>query len=233
MANLFISYSSADRDIALRIATRLESNGHVVWIDHKGIRGGTKWAAEIVKAIEASDFIILLLSPDALTSDNVRKEIDLAAEEHKSLLPVLIKPVDAIPVDFKYHLAGIQQIDVTSDYERGVRTLLTTIPNTVQNMIPDNVTQAYAAPSSSPLPTAPYIEALPKAPEVKPKLAAVARNTSPFAYIITGMIGAFISGAIFNPLGVGGIAGVSVVSILLCIVGAVLLLLLKDALRRD
>jgi uncharacterized membrane protein YeaQ/YmgE (transglycosylase-associated protein family) len=232
MANLFISYSSADRDIALRLANTLESNGHVVWIDNKGIKGGTKWAAEIVKAIGASDLIVLLLSPDALTSDNVRKEIDLAAEENKSLLPVLIKPVSAIPVDFKYHLAGLQHIDVTLDYERGVRTLLTTIPNTVQDIIPDYVAQSYSAPSTLPLPTAPSIEPSPKAAEVKPKYAPTSRNTSPYSYIIIGMIGSFIGGSIFSMLGLSGVSGLNIGSILPGILGAVILLLITDALRR-
>jgi hypothetical protein len=39
MANIFISYSSKDRDIMLQVAADLESHGHEVWLDQWKITG--------------------------------------------------------------------------------------------------------------------------------------------------------------------------------------------------
>lgn len=128
MAKLFISYSSQDRDRALRLADDLEQAGHEVWIDRKGIGGGTKWAVEITKALESCEQFLLLMSPAALASDNVRKEVDLAAEEKKPFVPIKLHPIEKIPTEFRYHLAGLQHLDLMTDYAQGLRDLLATLP---------------------------------------------------------------------------------------------------------
>ena len=58
--------------------------------------------------------VLLMLSPGSAASDNVRKEVDLAAGANKALVPVLLAPVNLL-ANLRYQLAGIEWIDYYSD----------------------------------------------------------------------------------------------------------------------
>jgi hypothetical protein len=126
MAKIFISYSRSDANTVSTIIDRLNTAGHEVWVDRIGIRGGEKWRQQIVHAIEESDVIVLVLSKNSIASDNVRKEIDLAEGSKIQIIPLLLQQVD-IPASIKYQLAGIQQIDLYTSFERGLQDLLDAI----------------------------------------------------------------------------------------------------------
>ncbi len=113
MADIFISYSSKDRAQAEQLRELLASAGLSVWIDNSGIDVATSWSGEISKAIEDCKALVLLLSPTSIESENVRKEVSLAAERKKKILPLDLEPV-TLPHDFAYHLAGIQHTAMTN-----------------------------------------------------------------------------------------------------------------------
>jgi adenylate cyclase len=113
MADIFISYSSKDREKAEQLTELLSSAGLSVWIDRQGIGAATSWSGEISKAIEECKALVLLLSPTSIESDNVRKEVSLAAERQKKILPLDLEPV-TLPHDLAYHLAGIQRTSMTN-----------------------------------------------------------------------------------------------------------------------
>src|SRR5712692_2209975 len=89
---IFLSYASADRERALRIADLLEVHGIPVWIDRKSIAGGTSWSAEIVSGIEGCAALAVLCSPAAMASPNVQQEIQIAWEGRRPILPLLLEP---------------------------------------------------------------------------------------------------------------------------------------------
>jgi type III secretion system FlhB-like substrate exporter len=124
MGHLFVSYARKNIEIAEKLTADLERAGFNVWLDRKGIDGGSKWAAEIARAISECETFLLLISPDSIASDNVRKECDLAAEDKRRMVPVIIHEVPQIPPELRYHLAGLQRIDCTADYQRGFADLL-------------------------------------------------------------------------------------------------------------
>jgi adenylate cyclase len=108
MADIFISYSTLDRHLALSLVERLRAAGHSVWIDKQGIGAATSWDTEIVRAINSCTTLVLLLSSSSLASVNVKKELSLAAERKKQIVPVLLDD-SKLTDDFAYHLAGIQR----------------------------------------------------------------------------------------------------------------------------
>ena len=110
MPKLFISYAHADREMVTQVSRELEDAGHEVWIDTHGIQGGTLWGGEIAKAIINCDVLLLFLSPRSVRSDYVRREVDIAFDEKRKILPIMLEKVD-IPVELDYQLAGIQYID--------------------------------------------------------------------------------------------------------------------------
>jgi adenylate cyclase len=106
-----ISYSSRDRDRILEIAGELRRAGVSVWIDQGGIDAATLWGAEIVKAIDGCRVLLLALSAAAAQSANVVREVSLALDRKKNILPVNLEPVE-VPVALRYPLAGLQHVDL-------------------------------------------------------------------------------------------------------------------------
>jgi hypothetical protein len=105
------------------IVTRLKDDGFDVWIDRANIKGGDLWTVAIVEAIDTADAFLLMLSPNATASDNVRKEVQLAQDANRRLFPLLLAAVK-LPPQFRYQLAGIQWIDYASDPKAKYRELI-------------------------------------------------------------------------------------------------------------
>ena len=91
---IFISYSREDYGQIFSIVEKLREAGLEVWIDQEGIRGAKLWSQEIVSAIEDSVVFILFASEKAFASKNVTKELALASESDKKILPVFIEQAE-------------------------------------------------------------------------------------------------------------------------------------------
>ncbi|MFI5262937.1 MAG: TIR domain-containing protein [Candidatus Kapaibacterium sp.] len=107
---IFISYSRDDQKQALGLLNMLRREGYDVWIDQEAIPGASIWSDEIVQNIKSCDIFIALLSSSSVSSANVGKEIGLAAEFGKTILPIEIGTV-VLPGRLEYALAGIQKTD--------------------------------------------------------------------------------------------------------------------------
>jgi len=113
MADIFISYSSKDREQAEQLTELLASAGLSVWIDQSALEVSTSWSAEIVDAISSCNAFIVLLSPHSIESHNVIKEVSLASEKRKKILPLDLEPV-TLPRELEYQLAGIHRTAMTN-----------------------------------------------------------------------------------------------------------------------
>ena len=109
-AEVFVSYARVDRSRVLQIVERMRSAGVGVWIDEGGIHGASLWGQEIVDAIDSACVMVLMLSDASITSDNVVKELSIASEDKKPILPVYLHQAE-IPKSMRYQLAGIQHIE--------------------------------------------------------------------------------------------------------------------------
>ncbi|MCF7764156.1 MAG: TIR domain-containing protein [Verrucomicrobia bacterium] len=108
---VFISYSSKDQERVFGLTDRLRSAGISVWVDQSGIGAATLWSKEIASAIKGCKVLVLMVTPNSVTSRNVTREVSLASEQNKPILPVLLESTQ-IPEELEYHLAGIQHLDV-------------------------------------------------------------------------------------------------------------------------
>ena len=106
---IFASYSREDQAQVFPIVDKLRERGLNIWIDQEGIHGAKLWSQEIVNAIESSKVFILFASAKAFLSKNVTKELALASESDKHILPIFIEDAE-IPAAMKYQLAGIQHL---------------------------------------------------------------------------------------------------------------------------
>ena len=107
---IFVCYSRSDAEIVLELVEDLREAGASVWIDQSGIDGALLWGQEIVEAILNCKVVIVAASEAAFKSPNVTKEICLASEEGKHILPLHLQPVQ-VPTNVRYQLAGIQHIE--------------------------------------------------------------------------------------------------------------------------
>jgi len=107
---VFISYAAKDRNRVLGLVKRLRNVGVTVWIDQAGIDVSTMWSQEIVNAIRDCKVMILSISPHSTESENVVKELALASERKKPIIPVYLEPAN-IPGTMEYQLAGIQRVE--------------------------------------------------------------------------------------------------------------------------
>ncbi len=124
MSHAFISYSRTDVEVVDQVIDVLEKARIPVWIDREDIHAGRQWRAQIVEAIDKASVFILFISNNSVTSKNVLKETILAEEvDIPLILPVMIEDTE-IPVEFRYQLAGTQQIHLQQDPTKGIQQLV-------------------------------------------------------------------------------------------------------------
>ena len=121
-ARVFISYQRhADPDQPLAEAVRefLSRRGHQVFIDTT-LRTGDAWLEEIDRQLKASDFLIVLLSPQSADSEMVRAEVSRAYEYrrqqgHPQTLPVRVAYRGLLPYSIDAFLNPLQYVAWQSD----------------------------------------------------------------------------------------------------------------------
>ncbi|MDT5059592.1 MAG: hypothetical protein QOH63_51 [Acidobacteriota bacterium] len=97
---VFISHSHTNEILARKVTKALEQAGLDVWYADREIMPGDNWAGKIAEGLEESEAMVVLLTPDALDSKAVRREIEYALGEksfNKRLIPVLVGSPDKYP----------------------------------------------------------------------------------------------------------------------------------------
>lgn len=123
MAKVFISYSRKDTDFVRKLAGDLEKAGYDVWWDLSDLRGGDDWVNTIPAAIASSQYVIVVLTPDATESEWVRKEYTQALSLRRKIIPILLKPGN-VP----FALNTINFVNFTSgEYEDRFKELLSAL----------------------------------------------------------------------------------------------------------
>lgn len=117
MSQIFFSYSRKDSGFVDQLIGQLEAQGVDIWVDRGDILAGEAWRRSIVEAIIDCRVFVIVLSPNSVESENVTKELTLAEQYKKRVLPLVIKEV-RIPPSLDYQLAGLQfQTFVEGSYE--------------------------------------------------------------------------------------------------------------------
>lgn len=144
---IFMSYSRADAEFALKLASDLKAVGANVWIDQLDIPTGARWDNEIEHALEQCGSFMVILSPASAGSENVKDEIAFAVDRGKNLIPVMYRPTQ---IPFRLH--RFQYIDFTQDYGLGLNKLQALIQGTRMVSEPVRVSRTIQQPLSRPMP---------------------------------------------------------------------------------
>ena len=66
---VFISHAYTDEPFVRKVAAGLEKVGLEVWDATREILPGDNWAAKVARALEESEAMVVLFTPDALRSN--------------------------------------------------------------------------------------------------------------------------------------------------------------------
>jgi hypothetical protein len=109
-SDAFLSYASADAEVAKQVCARLEASGLRIWMAPRDVPAGAHYADALVRAINASRSLLLILSENSVDSAHVSKEVERASSKRK---PIVAIRLDAAPLTpaFEYFLSESQWVD--------------------------------------------------------------------------------------------------------------------------
>ena len=98
---VFISHAFTEAKLAKRVADSLKEDGFQVW-DAAEMLPGENWANNIGKALQESEAMIVLLTPESLKPFNVVSDISYAIGEEKyqgRIIPVIVSSLDNLNLE--------------------------------------------------------------------------------------------------------------------------------------
>jgi hypothetical protein len=118
-STIFLSYARADSEIALKLTRDLKAAGVPIWLDQLDIPPGERWDRAVEAALESSKCLLVILSPNSVSSENVMDEASYAMDEKKEVVPVIIQQCKR-----PLRMRRLQFIDFTGDYNTSLKRLL-------------------------------------------------------------------------------------------------------------
>src|SRR5262245_31053718 len=121
MSKVFLNYSLKDEKEAAILRDDLRREGLDVWWDAE-LPPGAKWALEVGRALDRSDSMVVLVTPRAMESELVQRELDHAITHQNfryRIFPVILEPTESLPGYFSM----LPIFDLTKHRQRGLRAV--------------------------------------------------------------------------------------------------------------
>jgi hypothetical protein len=128
--DVFISYSSKDKQAAEAVCAKLESEDITCWIAPRDIPPSARYAQSIMGGINNSRIMIFIYSSHAAGSEHVESEIDRA---YNKRIPIIQLRIEDIPLSgsLEYYLSTAQWFDALPPLEENLQKL----PQVVRQLI--------------------------------------------------------------------------------------------------
>ena len=94
LGHTFVCYARHDEVFVFDVARALHERGVRLWIDQWHIAAGDDWSRAIDAALAGCQTVMIVLSPEAVASDEVRGELRVALDSGKRIIPLLYRPCD-------------------------------------------------------------------------------------------------------------------------------------------
>lgn len=121
---VFLSHASEDSPMPQNLATTLIRHGVPVFFSPVNITGAQQWQNEILGALQRCDWFVVILSPNAINSMWVRREVAYALQDRRyedRIIP--LKYIDCALESLQW-LTLFQIINLAADFKSGCRELL-------------------------------------------------------------------------------------------------------------
>lgn len=177
--DVFVSYSSHDKNIADAVCATLESQALRCWIAPRDIRAGSDWGEAIVHAIEQCTVMVIVFSSHANESAQVKREVERAVAKGVVIIPLRIE--DVIPSKTMEYLISTQHwLDAMSP---PLEKHLTVLGTTVKSLLATPTSQPRAVTADGDRRREPSAEESEKRAGSKTLVAAVA------IVVVVGLLG--------------------------------------------
>ena len=154
--DVFISHSSNNRPIANAVCAALESAGIRCWVAPRDVMPGRSYSGEITRAIQQSRAFVLIFSQHSNNSEQVLREVQLAANSRLHIVQFRIDAVSPSD-DLEYYLSGPHWLDaVTPPLENHLEQLkdsmkaLLSLPRAGESESAESPTPPVATPPPPP-----------------------------------------------------------------------------------
>jgi TIR domain len=97
---IFLSYAQPDEAFAKVLSSQLKTKGFSVWRSAEEVLPGDNIWLRTGEALKKSKAMVVLVSPDSMSSENVRREIEYALGDPRyegRLFPVRVRPTPDVP----------------------------------------------------------------------------------------------------------------------------------------
>jgi hypothetical protein len=122
---VFLSHSDRDRQFVTVLADMMRRHGIPVWYSRTNILRAQQWHDEIGAALRRCDWFVLVLSPHAVESIWVKRELLYSLQQNRfedKMIPLLYQ--SCAYERLSWTLSLFQMIDFTQTFEQGGRDLL-------------------------------------------------------------------------------------------------------------
>ena len=122
---VFISYSDLDRQFVSALVEILRRHGIAVWYSRTSIVGAQQWHDEIGAALRRCDWFVVVLSPNAVKSIWVKRELLFALQQNRfesKIVPLIHLPCDV--EQLSWTLSACEMVDFAASLHEGCRNLL-------------------------------------------------------------------------------------------------------------
>ena len=92
---MFISHSSADEAVAADVVAFLERRAVSCWVAPRDMTPAPAYAETLYYALEAAPVFVVLMSASANRSEHVAKELAIADQMKKKIIPVMLEQFEA------------------------------------------------------------------------------------------------------------------------------------------
>src|SRR5215510_9421243 len=116
---LFVSHVTEDRAAASQIVDELERRGVRCWIAPRNVSPGKPFDDDIADAIESCRAMLLIFSSQCNESEYIRREITVAGNSNKLIIPFRIENVEP-KRGLSVRLANLHWIDAFAARERAI-----------------------------------------------------------------------------------------------------------------
>jgi hypothetical protein len=111
---VFVSYASSDAETARKVVSYLEDHGIPCWIAERDVPLGADFAEQVIRAIDRTKTLVVLVSEAANASPHVRRELERAVGSRSRILPLQVGRTvssDAL----SYFFSGAQWLPIDVD----------------------------------------------------------------------------------------------------------------------
>ncbi|MBR3307188.1 MAG: BspA family leucine-rich repeat surface protein [Lachnospiraceae bacterium] len=113
-SDVFISYSSKNKNVADAIVNEFEQNGIKCWYAPRDILPGQAWVSAIREGLESSAVLVLVYTPESNDSRQVMNEVALAFNAGKTIVPFRLSE-DQMNDELEYYLTRVHWLDAISE----------------------------------------------------------------------------------------------------------------------